>query len=584
MKDQSSNNRNASDDDGKEGAVTSQAMGSHIADHLHHVMTVSLQIMSTMQGSYDGYEGDIQSQSSGPSTALSDPDDEAIRKRLEDLPESVQGSMNWSGWSEISSESGSDGDASLDDLIGHRDGSPELPEQHSGSSKFKLQYRSLLGAHTYLELNQLFDDFSLEQKQPWTEPEIQRISLLLQRVNWSWIELPRIFVILGTIDCLDSFVSLIDLDVSDYWFPFDESSVPSCIPRSKRSQFVAAQDLVKPNPMDLEHGQHCFFQKGEVVPLEERGVIGRGSTSVITRVLSFKNGQQYALKVEKRGRIWRDRGQWEDHGKRLIDQIRVMKGIRHRHVVEYVGSYSDLGSIGMIMSPVAEMDLKAYLANAEETRHGELRTFFGCLARGLQFLHEKGILHKDIQPRNILVHGGNVLYTDIGQASCQYDIEGTLLARMSLRYGAPELANHKPAKTSSDIWSLGIVFLEMAAVIKDVTVDYIYDFLRKHGTKQPHPRGNIISIDILITKLKNTGISTDNVALQWVKRMVMLEQELRPTASSLVESLKSMDMNKEFCETCCYPDFRMGGPSSGLLFDKKETPCFPPHSTTLNFT
>ncbi|CAN9264370.1 unnamed protein product [Alternaria alternata] len=100
MEDQSLNNRNVSDDDGEECVVTSRAMGSHIADHLHHVMTVSLQIMSVMQGSYDEHEGDIQSQSSGSSTAISDLDEEAMIKRLNDLPESVQGSMHWPDSSE----------------------------------------------------------------------------------------------------------------------------------------------------------------------------------------------------------------------------------------------------------------------------------------------------------------------------------------------------------------------------------------------------------------------------------------------------------------------------------------------------
>lgn len=100
MEDQSLSDRNASDDDGEEGVVTSQVMGSHIADHLHHVMTVSLQIMSIMQSSYDEHEGDIQSQSSGPSTALSDPDERAMKKRLDDLPESVQGVLNWPDSSE----------------------------------------------------------------------------------------------------------------------------------------------------------------------------------------------------------------------------------------------------------------------------------------------------------------------------------------------------------------------------------------------------------------------------------------------------------------------------------------------------
>ncbi|CAN9341467.1 unnamed protein product [Alternaria alternata] len=560
MENQSSNNRNASHDDGEEGTVTSQAMASHIADHLHHVMTVSLQIVSIMQGSYDGYEGDVQSQSSGPSTALSDPDDEAMRKRFDDLPESVQGSMDWPEISEVSWKSGSDG-APLDDLPGHRDGSSELREQDFESSRFDTEYRMTPAVDASNQLDKFFANSSRRQER-YTEPEIQKVSLLLQRLNPSWSTLPRIYVILRAIDCLGSLDTFIDLGISDYWFPFTERDVPSCIPPRKRLQYVAAQDLVRTDPINFECGLHSFFRNGDLTPLEIRGRINPGGTRWVCRVLSSRSGKEYAMK--RADRFFRD-SSWKE----LIDQISIMKDLRHRHVVKTVGSYSDPEFIGHIMSPVADMDLAAYLAKADEINHGELRTFFGCLARGLQFLHEKGILHEDIQPRNILVHQGNVLYTDIGQASCQYDKDGTMLARMSLRYGAPELANQQPASKSSDIWSLGVVFLEMAAVIRGVTVDYIYEFLLKHGMRQPHPRGNIPGIDVLIAELKKTGNLADDLSLECVKEMLVLGQELRPTASSLVKSLKRRDVNKAFVGTCC-SDFIMEESSLVTFGDKKD--------------
>jgi hypothetical protein len=60
-------------------------------------------------------------------------------------------------------------------------------------------------------------------------------------------------------------------------------------------------------------------------------------------------------------------------------------------MVEFVGSYTDPKYMGLIMSPVAEMDLSTYLLRADATRHRELRTFFGCLARALEFLHEQSV-------------------------------------------------------------------------------------------------------------------------------------------------------------------------------------------------
>jgi hypothetical protein len=87
--------QDAANDAGNEDTVASWAMGSHIANHLHHLMIVSLQIMSAMQCSQDDGESCNSSQWSGSTMAVS-ADGEAVKKRLEDLPESVQGSLDWS--------------------------------------------------------------------------------------------------------------------------------------------------------------------------------------------------------------------------------------------------------------------------------------------------------------------------------------------------------------------------------------------------------------------------------------------------------------------------------------------------------
>jgi len=64
------------------------------------------------------------------------------------------------------------------------------------------------------------------------------------------------------------------------------------------------------------------------------------------------------------------------------------------------------------------------------------------------------------------------------------------------------VADHEPRNTSSDIWSLGVVFLEMTAVLKGRTVAYVYDFLKKHGLGQAYVRTNPTGTLALVTELK----------------------------------------------------------------------------------
>ncbi|KAK6336872.1 hypothetical protein TWF718_009661 [Orbilia javanica] len=75
--------------------ATSWAMGSHIAEHLHHSMIVSLQLMSAMDGASYG-EDDERSDPDSPSSRVSALGHNQLENRLEDLPSEVQGSIAWS--------------------------------------------------------------------------------------------------------------------------------------------------------------------------------------------------------------------------------------------------------------------------------------------------------------------------------------------------------------------------------------------------------------------------------------------------------------------------------------------------------
>jgi serine/threonine protein kinase len=70
------------------------------------------------------------------------------------------------------------------------------------------------------------------------------------------------------------------------------------------------------------------------------------------------------------------------------------------------------------MSPVADMNLEEYLdrfpkPDVEDLIYG----WFGCLASGLEYLHNQRIKHRDIKLANILVKNGCILYTDCDGSS-----------------------------------------------------------------------------------------------------------------------------------------------------------------------
>jgi tetratricopeptide (TPR) repeat protein len=439
--------------------------------------------------------------------------------------------------------------------------------------ELQLNLSSLLSAsntsqeNLAVRLNCFFSD-KQDSWEPFTDSEIIEISLLLTQSNLKWSKVPRTYVVLRTIGHLNLLNDLINVGFSDYWFPVTEQNLPVLLQPSVRAAFCNVQNLVLTKSMDLEKGekgQHCYFKQGESVPFETKAVLGQGGFGQVDRVLSTISLREYARKRVLRSSAFR--GRRKEEVKQFITEIEILKRLKHNHVVEYVGSYTDPKFLAVIMSPVAQMDLHGYLARANSSNYNELRTFFGCLATALEFLHTQNIRHKDIKPHNILVDRGKVLYTDFGLSFDSTDADGSTTTGMvngkTPRYCAPEVALEEARNTMSDIWSLGIVFLEMVVILKGKTTQDLDTFLEQHGSRQRFIRTNLVALPDLIVELESIGELSDNFVFSWTQGMLSEERHLRPTASSLVASITASDREDRvtgFCGICCvfseeFPDW-----------------------------
>jgi len=386
--------------------------------------------------------------------------------------------------------------------------------------------------------------FSRKQgrKESYTDSEINEISLLLNHFSPRWSKVPRTYIVLRTIGHLNLLQDIIDIGFSDFWFPVTKQNLPGCLSPSVCAAFFDAQQIVLTKSIDLEKGEkgkHCHFQQGEPLPFEPKGILGAGGFGQVDKVLSMISSKEYARKRVPRSVAFR--GPRKEHIKQFVAEIQLLKRLKHHHIVEFIGSYTDTRYVGLVMSPVAEMDLGAYLTRCTLSNHPELRTFFGCLATALEFLHEQKVRHKDIKPGNILVDHGNVLFADFGLSLDFTDASGStstgMTTGMTPRYCAPEVAQHERRNTKSDLWSLGVVFTEMVVVLKGKTVQDMDEFFRQHGSQQTYVRTNMAALPEFVAMLKGIGQQSDNVVFGWTQKMLCAEQESRLSASSLIASI-----------------------------------------------
>jgi hypothetical protein len=182
--------------------------------------------------------------------------------------------------------------------------------------------------------------------------------------------------------------------------------------------------LEDPIPDDFtwsEKGVDAQFGQDEPLPLQHSAYLGHGSFAVVDKV-------QCLGRVLARKQIRTNRRLPLSVAKQELQSIRKIQ--KHHHVLKVVGSYIQAQTLGIVMHPAAECDLQFALEQPRDSDvrffdgrvngaglHSRLWTYFGCLANGLMYMHENGIRHRDIKPRNILVTFDGPLYTDFGMVS-----------------------------------------------------------------------------------------------------------------------------------------------------------------------
>jgi serine/threonine protein kinase len=397
-------------------------------------------------------------------------------------------------------------------------------------------------------------------RERYTDPEINEVARLLRHAFPDLphrTKNPRTYVVLRTIGHLDLMDKLIADGFRDAWFPVTRSGLPSCLPSDVKASVVDVQDLIITKAIYLEKGQegeHCHFGQEESPPFEVKGLIGKGGYGEVHRVVSLISFKEYARKRVPRAIVFRRR-QTEDMN-RFVDEIELLKKVKHPHIVDFVGSYTDPTCINLLMSPVAEMDLTAYLKQADTTKFSELRIFFGCLATALEYLHTRRIRHKDIKPNNLLVNHGKILITDFGLSMDFTDADSSTTASMCAstpKYCAPEVALHAPRNTSSDIWSMGAVFMEMIFILKGKTATELEEFYNEHGSWQAFISDES-ALPRFVQDLQGIGRSIDNTALEYTEKMLSKKPKARPIASELVTWFADPSDEKTsgaFCGICC---------------------------------
>jgi hypothetical protein len=225
-----------------------------------------------------------------------------------------------------------------------------------------------------------------------TQDIFTQISHLLRLSGHSaaWYQNPKLYYILRRIKREEIIGKIIDAKFTDLWLPFPKRILQKVLGANDLRTFIAAQDMCLDEEIALPlSGQHYSFEDASIMEFQELKVLGAGGYGEVQHMKDPRNGKEYARKVMVRP------ANAERHHT-LMHQFRRelngMRRVRHRHCVTFRASFTDSDFVAILSTPVAEMDLAAFLdLDLDVYQLATLRKAVGCITAALSYLHGQGI-------------------------------------------------------------------------------------------------------------------------------------------------------------------------------------------------
>jgi eukaryotic-like serine/threonine-protein kinase len=181
----------------------------------------------------------------------------------------------------------------------------------------------------------------------------------------------------------------------------------------------------------------------------------------------------------------------EEFAERFRREARSAASLSHPNIVQvYDRGETEDGTSYIAMEYVPGGTLKEQIGRRAPFGDRETAAVGAQIADALGAAHERGVIHRDIKPQNVLVTAsGNLKVTDFGIARAASAVtssaSGAILGTVG--YISPEQALGEPVGPASDLYSLGVVLYEMLTGGLPFTADNSIAVCMKHVNEQPRP-------------------------------------------------------------------------------------------------
>jgi eukaryotic-like serine/threonine-protein kinase len=225
---------------------------------------------------------------------------------------------------------------------------------------------------------------------------------------------------------------------------------------------------------------HTYSDRYEVLSL-----VARGGMAEVYLARDHMLDRQVAIKVLS-GEFARDPSFVE----RFRREARAAANLNHPNIVSVYDWGEEDSAYFIVMEYVEGVTLRDLLVRNGPLEPGRAAAIVGDIAAGLGFAHEKGVVHRDVKPGNVLItSSGTVKVTDFGiaRAGVSDSLTQTGAVMGTAVYFSPEQAQGLPTDGRSDLYSLGVVLYESVTGYPPFGGDSPVSIAYKHVRETPVP-------------------------------------------------------------------------------------------------
>ncbi|KAL1410182.1 hypothetical protein Q8F55_004187 [Vanrija albida] len=213
---------------------------------------------------------------------------------------------------------------------------------------------------------------------------------------------------------------------------------------------VYAYKLAHPNRPMIALGQYILLQ-----------TLGEGEFGKVKLGVHSDYGVEVAIKLIRRGQL-----DDETRANKVEREIEVLKSLKHPNIVRMLDVIDTAKYIGIVLEFAGGGELFDYILANRYLKEKDASRLFAQLISGVDYLHQKNIVHRDLKLENLLLDKHrNIIITDFGFANRFEHGESDLMATScgSPCYAAPELVVSEGLYVGSavDVWSCGVILYAM---------------------------------------------------------------------------------------------------------------------------